>query len=135
MIVVFDTNIWISALFFGGKPEQAILKAYEEDEIAICQQIADEIEEVATRKFAQQAGQIKDKLERLMVNALWVTVRGELKVSRDPDDDIVLECARNAHAQIIVSGDDDLLDLQKFGGIRILTAGQYLSGPEPHPPN
>jgi len=135
VIVVFDTNIWISALFFGGKPEQAILKAYEEDEIAICQQIADEIEEVATRKFAQQAGQIKDKLERLMVNALWVTVRGELKVSRDPDDDIVLECARNAHAQIIVSGDDDLLDLQKFGGIRILTAGQYLSGPEPHPPN
>jgi hypothetical protein len=43
VIVVFDTNIWISALFFGGKPEQAILKAYEEDEIAICQQIADEI--------------------------------------------------------------------------------------------
>jgi len=34
VIVVFDTNIWISALFFGGKPEQAILKAYEEDEIA-----------------------------------------------------------------------------------------------------
>jgi predicted nucleic acid-binding protein len=43
VIVVFDTNIWISALFFGGKPEQAILKAYEEDESAICQQIADEI--------------------------------------------------------------------------------------------
>jgi hypothetical protein len=64
--------------FFGGKPEQAILKAYEEDEIAICQQIAEEIEEVATRKFAQQAEQIKGRLERLMVNALWVTVRGEL---------------------------------------------------------
>lgn len=135
MIVVFDTNIWISALFFGGKPEQAILKAYEEDEIAICQQIADEIEEVATRKFAQQAGQIKDKLERLMVNALWVTVRGELKVSRDPDDDIVLECARNAHAQIVVSGDDDLLDLRQFSGIHILTADQYLSGADPHPRN
>jgi putative PIN family toxin of toxin-antitoxin system len=135
VIVVFDTNIWISALLFGGKPEQAILKAYEEDEIAICQQIADEIEEVATRKFAQQAGQIKDKLERLMVNALWVTVRGELKVSRDPDDDIVLECARNAYAHIIVSGDDDLLDLRQFGGIHILTANQYLSGPEPHPRN
>jgi len=38
VIVVFDTNIWISALFFGGKPEQALLKAYEEGEIAICQQ-------------------------------------------------------------------------------------------------
>ncbi|MGC2742533.1 MAG: putative toxin-antitoxin system toxin component, PIN family [Candidatus Angelobacter sp.] len=135
MIVVFDTNIWISALFFGGKPEQAILKAYEEDEMAICQQIADEIEEVAIRKFAQQAGQIKDKLERLMVNALWVTVRGELKVSRDPDDDIVLECARNAQAHIIVSGDNDLLDLRQFSGIHILTADQYLSGAEPHPHN
>jgi putative PIN family toxin of toxin-antitoxin system len=135
VIVVFDTNIWISALFFGGKPEQAILKAYEEDEIAICQQIADEIEEVATRKFAQQAEQVKGRLERLMMNALWVTVRGELKVSRDPDDDIVLECARNAHAHIIVSGDDDLLDLRQFSGIHILTADQYLSGAEPHPLN
>jgi len=135
VIVVFDTNIWISALFFGGKPEQAILKAYEEDEIAICQQIAEEIEEVATRKFAQEAEQIKGRLERLMVNALWVTVRGELKVSRDPDDDIVLECARNAHAPIMVSGDDDLLDLRQFSGIHILTADQYLSGAEPHPLN
>lgn len=85
--------------------------------------------------FAQQAEQIKDKLERLMVNALWVTVRGELKVSRDPDDDIVLECARNAHAQIVVSGDDDLLDLRQFSGIHILTADQYLSGADPHPRN
>jgi hypothetical protein len=29
MIVVLDTNIWISALFFGGKPEQALTKAFE----------------------------------------------------------------------------------------------------------
>jgi putative PIN family toxin of toxin-antitoxin system len=135
VIVVFDTNIWISALFFGGKPEQALLKAYEEGEIAICQEIADEIEEVATRKFAQQAEQIRDKFERLIVNASWVAVRGELKVSRDPDDDIVLECARNAHAHIIVSGDDDLLDLRQFNGIRIVTADQYLSVAEQHPLN
>jgi len=79
--------------------------------------------------------QIKDKLERLMVNALWVSVRGELKVSRDPDDDIVLECARDAHAHIIVSGDDDLLVLRQFSGIHILTADQYLSGAGPHPRN
>lgn len=42
MIVVLDTNIWISALFFGGKPEQALIKAFEKAEVAICQQIVDE---------------------------------------------------------------------------------------------
>jgi predicted nucleic acid-binding protein len=35
MIIVLDTNIWISALFFGGKPEQALIKAFEEADIAI----------------------------------------------------------------------------------------------------
>jgi putative PIN family toxin of toxin-antitoxin system len=126
MIVVLDTNIWISALFFGGKPEQALLKAFEEDTIAVCKQLVEEIEEVAVRKFSQQAGPVRKRLDELTANALWTKVLGELKVSRDPDDDVVLECARNSKAQIIISGDNDLLDLKYFEGIPIMSAGQYL---------
>lgn len=126
MIVVLDTNVWISALFFGGKPEQALLKAFEEDTVAVCKQLIEEIEEVAVRKFLQQAGPVKKRLDELTANALWIKVLGELKVSRDPDDDVILECARNSKAQVIISGDNDLLDLKYFEGIPIMTAGQYL---------
>lgn len=69
MIVVLDTNIWISGLFFGGKPEQALLKAFEEDTIAVCKQLVEEIEEVAVRKFSQHAGPVRKRLDELTANA------------------------------------------------------------------
>lgn len=47
-------------------------------------------------------------------------------VSRDPDDDAVLACALAAKADLIVSGDQDLLVLQAFEGIPIVTAAQAL---------
>lgn len=127
MIVVLDTNIWISALFFGGKPEQALLKAFEEGEVAVCQQLVDEIEEVAVRKFHQRVEHVKERLESLLVSTVWITVPGTLQVCRDPDDDILLECAHKAGAQLIITGDSDLLELVEFRGIRILTAEQYLA--------
>jgi uncharacterized protein len=45
---------------------------------------------------------------------------------RDPDDDAVLACAMAAQADLIVSGDQDLLVLQTFEGTPIVTAAQAL---------
>ncbi len=45
----------------------------------------------------------------------------------DPDDDAVLACALSADAEIIVSGDSDLLDLKEHKEIRILTATEFLA--------
>ena len=50
-----------------------------------------------------------------------------LAVSRDPDDDRVLEAAQAGHADFIVSGDRDLLDLREFVGIPILTPTGFLT--------
>jgi predicted nucleic acid-binding protein len=48
-------------------------------------------------------------------------------VCRDPDDNMVLECALEGHVQYIVSGDKDLLELKEFRGIRIVRAAEFLS--------
>ena len=48
------------------------------------------------------------------------------QISRDADDDAVLACALAAQTDLIVSGDDDLLVLKQFQGIRIVTAAQAL---------
>jgi uncharacterized protein len=47
-------------------------------------------------------------------------------VCRDPDDDAVLACAKAAQVDLIVSGDEDLLVLQQFEGIAVVTAAQAL---------
>ena len=47
-------------------------------------------------------------------------------VCRDPDDNMVLECALAGHAQYIVSGDKDLLELKEFRGVRIVRAAEFL---------
>jgi uncharacterized protein len=46
---------------------------------------------------------------------------------RDPDDDRILEVALNGRADIIITGDEDLLALSPWRGIAILTPAQYLS--------
>lgn len=129
MTAVLDANIWISALLFGGTPGKALLKAYERGRIAICEEIAAEVVEVADRKFSQRAAVVKARLDALLVDALWVAVQGEVHVVRDPDDDMVLECARNGKAEFIVSGDRDLLELREFEGIPIVTAAQFVAMP------
>jgi predicted nucleic acid-binding protein len=59
--------------------------------------------------------------------SIRVTITGSVAgVCRDPKDDHILECAVKARAQVLISGDKDLLTLGTFHGIRILTARQYL---------
>jgi predicted nucleic acid-binding protein len=52
--------------------------------------------------------------------------KGLTSVCRDPEDNMVLECALESYAQYIVSGDKDLLELEAFRGIRIVRAGEFL---------
>ncbi len=49
-----------------------------------------------------------------------------LVIRSDPDDDRILECAVEAQAHFIVSGDPHLLDLGKFEKVRILSPADYL---------
>ena len=46
-------------------------------------------------------------------------------MSRDPDDDKFIECAVDAEALYIVSGDNDLLDIGQYEGIQIITAKEF----------
>ncbi len=123
MIVVFDTNIWISALFFGGLLARAVSQAFARGQVAISRGIVKEIEEVAVRKFAQRLIEVEAELNDLLARCFWVEVLGHLRVSRDPNDDFVPECALNAKAQVVVTDDRDLRD---FEGIRIMTGSEFL---------
>ena len=55
-----------------------------------------------------------------------VEVVQQIRASRDPDDDKFLEVAINGRADVVVSGDGDLLDLNPFRGIAILAPADYV---------
>ncbi len=127
MIVVLDSNVWISGLEFGGMPGVAMERALIHDQLAISAFIRDEIVRVLTGKFGRQRGELERILDELLAQAIEVEVSGEISgVSRDAKDDAILETAWRGNAEILVAGDKDLLTLGNFRGIRILTPADYV---------
>ncbi len=130
MIVVLDTNVWISALQFAkyrGTPTQAVEKAMTEDVIATCAEIEAEILRVLTKKFRWESDRARSAIEAGLVRSVRVQIRGTVKECRDPDDDMFLECAARANADLLIAGDKDLLALGHHKGTRILTPAEYVS--------
>jgi predicted nucleic acid-binding protein len=61
--------------------------------------------------------------------AIRVRITGALKVCRDPNDDMFLECAAVANADLLVAGDKDLLILGSYLGTRTVTPAEYVDPP------
>jgi len=128
LIVVFDSNIWISALRFGGIPMAALRSAYLNHTIACCDEIEAEVLRVLKVKFGWNVESAAIMMSRYLDGGPRISISGTLKnVCRDPNDDMVVECALIAKAQVIVSGDKDLLALGAYSGISILTPAAYLT--------
>jgi putative PIN family toxin of toxin-antitoxin system len=131
MKLVVDTNLLVSAFLWQGTPGRLVELAGEKEcQLFTSRVLIDELAEVLQRKkLAKQvqatgltAAQMLRNYQKL---ATTVTARRlAQQVSRDADDDAVLACALAAQADLIVSGDDDLLVLKQFQGMRILTAAQ-----------
>ncbi len=131
MIVVIDTSVWISGLHFSsaqGVPTKALLKASSQDVIATCDEIESEILRVLTEKFKASEPRANEVLYALLSRSVRVTLRGDVQVCRDPTDDMVLECALRAKADLLIAGDKDLLVLKEFRGTRIVTPAEYVYG-------
>jgi putative PIN family toxin of toxin-antitoxin system len=131
VIVVIDTNVWISALQFAkgrGTPTLVLEKAMSEDVIATCDEMDAEIVRVLTEKFSWERYRAIEALEAIQARGIRVKIPGTAKVCRDPNDDMFLECAALAKADLLIAGDKDLLALGAYEGTRIVTPSEYLRG-------
>jgi uncharacterized protein len=129
LIVVINTNVWISALQFAkrrGTPTLALEKAMSEDVIATCDEIDAEIVRILTEKFSWDRHRAVSALQTILARGIRVKIRGTVKVCRDPGDDMFLECVALAKADLLVAGDKDLLTLGSYNGTRIGTPSEYL---------
>lgn len=105
----------------------ALQLALEEHRIAICAEILREIRTVLTQKFKWSNLRLDDVLAEFRSGWIHVETPGRLRgVCRDPNDDVIIECAVIAGADFIVTGDKDLLAVRQYQGIRIVTPRDFL---------
>jgi putative PIN family toxin of toxin-antitoxin system len=134
VIVVFDSGVWVSTIRFGGVPRQVITLALLHDEIVICAEIENETIRIMRRKFGVEESEVRAGMEIFLQNSKRVSVTGRLSgICRDPKDDFILECAESGGADLIVTGDKDLLSVAAHGRIEIVTPRQYLDRAEDRP--
>lgn len=127
---VIDTSILISAALSPlGKPSEVVDRLVEAGTLVFSSKTFDELASRLCRpKFERylQASERRLFLEKLAAVAHWVEIAGNLKACRDPNDDMFLETAIAGRADALISGDQDLLVLDPFGSIRIVTASLAL---------
>jgi putative PIN family toxin of toxin-antitoxin system len=128
--VVIDTNVIVSALLFGGVPSKLVplWKNGDIRPLASKEVIDEYLKVLAYPKFELSEGEINFILyhEILLYFEAVETEPGPVIIPDDPSDDKFIRCTEAGKARIIISGDDHLLALKFYRGIKILTPSQFL---------
>ncbi len=125
--IVLDSNVLISAYVFGGKPENVFKLIVSEKIHGITSAVLiSEFLDILRKKFGVSQAEILEIEEEIKNTFELVYPSRTINVSRDPDDNRVIEAAVEGNCDYIITGDKDLLDLKKFKNIKILTAEQFL---------
>jgi putative PIN family toxin of toxin-antitoxin system len=131
--LVLDTNVVISALLWRGIPYRLLetIRRQERLQLYSSSALLEELADVASRRaLAKRFAAIGKTAPEIMVDYLEAIELVEPvdvpRVARDPDDDHVLACALAASAELIVSGDLDLLALTAYERIPIVTPAAAL---------
>ena len=131
---VIDTNIIVSAFFWGGSPRVVLNAArLRRFQMNTTEELIDELKEVVSRpKFANRLARIGETADSLLENDYRALVevvepaKIEPFVLADFDDDALLACAVGGAADYIISGDHHLLDLEKYQNIQIWPVNRFL---------
>lgn len=127
---VLDTNILISALLVkNSQPFQAIQLIENKCTILYSEATLSEIHQVLNRKKFDKYLTEKERQEfiiKFVEKSELVTITKTITICRDPKDDKFLELAVNGKADIIITGDQDLLVLNPFRNIEIVTVNDFI---------
>jgi len=125
---VIDTNIYISAIFWGGKPRD-VVNLGRNGRVSIF--TSSEIQAELERKLKTKFGIEKKEVAQILLDYSMFTLpikslHKVVVIDADPDDNKFIECAVASKAAYIVSGDKHLLNLKNYQGIQIKKAAEFL---------
>ena len=128
--VIFDTNIWVSYLISDQFSLIDNLIVNQNIDIIFSEELLDEFIIVTRRrKFiryftAQDLNLLLDGLHKF---AIFIDVKSDFKICRDPKDNFLLSLSYDADATHLITGDKDLLEIKYFYGTNIIDYASYIS--------
>lgn len=127
MKVVFDTSVLFAAFITRkGLCATVVEHALESDPVFLSQFILDELRRTLLSKSKLSEGVVKELIEMLMHDTTMVTpAEVDPRVCRDPNDAAILGTAIAASADVLVSGDKDLLVVGRLGSVEIMNPREY----------
>ena len=127
--VVLDTNVLVSALLYGGNPRKVLQSAISGAfDLSVSEALIEELQAVLQRpRFGLTVQFVHNTIAELTSTAQWVVpTKHHQLVDDDPSDNLVLDCAVEAEADYLVTGDDHLLRLRKCGKVSIVNPQHFL---------
>ena len=128
MRIVLDANVLISGVFWSGYPFR-VLDLWAKDKLTVL------VSESILREYSDTLGEIGARQGETHLAESWIKfvfnystlidVESRVDVCRDPDDNKYLACAIDGTAEVVVSGDRDLLDLGAFHNIPIVNPRRF----------
>ncbi|MGZ6316180.1 MAG: putative toxin-antitoxin system toxin component, PIN family [Anaerolineales bacterium] len=130
MRCVIDTNVFVSAIMSSSSvPRQAVNRSLNEGIVLFSEATIDELKEVLFRsKFGRYVSHEDRVLFLSQVESAveFVPIIHGVRECRDPRDDKFLEVALSGRADVIIRGDEDLLAMNPWRGIAIVSPKDYL---------
>ena len=134
--IVFDSNVLVSALLFSKSvPGRAFFRALDLGTVLVSTTLIAELSLVLRRDRFDRYVTRKERdqfLESLIRESELIEITERIRACSDPQDDWVLELAINGNAEYIVTGDFDLLVLNPFRGVEILSPAEFLNTASGH---
>ena len=127
MRVVPDTNTLISAeISAQGVVRQLVQRLFVDHEIILSNAILEELAEVLSARFGYSNVAVTESIAGLLLRAEIVEpATFDRQICRDADDDAILGTAVAGDADCIVTGDNDLLVLERFEGVDIISPSEF----------
>jgi len=127
--VVFDTDVYISAILTSGTPRVVLLESFKREgiEILISEPILSEIERILRLKIRRPYWETMAVLIAIRQNSTLISPELKLSViTEDEADNRIVECALQGKAQYVISGDHHILSLKEYRGVKILSPTEFL---------
>ena len=127
--LIIDTNIWISFLISDKYQKLDKVLSHPKTTILFSIELLDEINRVATfpklkKYFSLNA--VEEMLLNLEDYVELVKVKSKVEICRDPADNFLLALSKDGEADFLITGDQDLLDLEVFGITKIIPLTNFL---------
>jgi len=125
---VFDTNIFLSAILYGGIPLE-LLNFWRKEKLfklVISPEILAELITKLRTKFVFPPNLVREWQELLTLNIIHTLPEYLTHICRD-DDDKIIDTAISGNAHYIITGDDDLLTIKSYRKIEIIKPREFLN--------